>query len=159
MASKESQDILSLIETDHREVEQLFEQLEANMGTKKAQEIFNKIYKELALHAHAEETVFYPAMQEYEETKPYIEEAESEHNAVKILLEQMKSLKPNDAEFEVKFKHLKESKLHHVEEEENEIFSAVRECMDNKKLKTLGQEFEQSKARWEDDVKAAIARK
>lgn len=159
MADQQGMDILSLIETDHREVEDLFEQLEENAGSKKAEKIFSQIFSELSLHAHAEELVFYPAMQEYEKTKKYIEEAESEHNAVKILLEQMKSLKPSDSEFEVKFKHLKESVLHHVEEEENEIFEAVRECFDEQALVVLGKEFEQAKAKWEDDVKAAIARK
>lgn len=159
MAKKQENNILSLIETDHREAEKLFEQLESNAGSKKAQNIFKELFTELSLHAHAEELVLYPAMQEYEETKQYIEEAESEHNSVKILLEQMRSLKPTDPEFTVKFQHLKESLLHHVEEEEEEIFAAIRECMDDQALQSLGQEFEQAKAHWKEDVKAAIARK
>lgn len=159
MADQQGMDILLLIETDHREVEDLFEQLEENAGSKKAEKIFKQIFSELSLHAHAEELVLYPAMQEYEQTKKYIEEAESEHNTAKILLEQMKSLKLSDPEFEVKFKYLKESVLHHVEEEEHEIFEAVRECMDEQDLIALGQEFKQAKAKWKDDVEAAIARK
>jgi len=159
MVNRKVSDILSLIETDHREVEKLFEQLENSADSKKVQDTFKKIFTELSLHSHAEELVLYPAMQEYEETKQYIEEAESEHNTVKILLEQMKSLKPSDPEFEVKLKYLKESTLHHVEEEKNEVFAAVRECMDEKELESLGQEFEQAKAQWKADVKAAVARK
>lgn len=158
MAIYQGQDILTLIETDHWEVEELFDQLEAHAGSKKAQEIFLKIFTELSLHAHAEELVFYPAMQEFEQTKPYIEAAASEHNAVKILLEQMKALKPSNPEFEVKFKYLKESTLHHVEEEEQEIFTAVRACIDEQTLFTLGQEFQQAKAKWQNEVEAAIAR-
>lgn len=153
------QDILLMIENDHREVEQLFEQFENAGSGKKAQECFNKIYRELSLHAQAEELAFYPAMREFEETESYIEEAESEHNAVKILLEQMKSLKPGDAEFKAKMTHLKESFMHHIQEEEEEIFSAVRECIDEEKLQELGQRFQEAKQKWQSDVEAALARK
>lgn len=157
-AQTKKQDILELIEADHRKVEKLFVELENTKATKKTYEIFNQIYKELNLHAQAEELVFYPAMQEYDETQEYIEEAEKEHNSVKILLEQMKSLKPDDAEFETKIKHLVESVKHHVEEEESEIFEVVRECMDEEDLAQLGKEFQDAKARLEDDVEAMMAR-
>lgn len=154
-----AQDILLMIENEHREVEQLFEQLENSGNGKKAQDCFNQIYKELTLHTYAEELAFYPAMQEYEELESFIEEAESEHNAVKILLEQMKSLQPGDVEFKTKLTHLKESVMHHVQEEESEIFTAVRECIDEEKLQALGQEFQAAKQKWQSEVEAALARK
>ncbi len=94
-------------------------------------------------------------MREYDETEQYIEEAEEEHNSAKILLEEMKMLKPDDSEFKAKLAHLIEAVKHHVEEEENEIFSAVRESMDEEELQELGQEFQQAKTNIELDVKAA----
>jgi hemerythrin superfamily protein len=157
MAKAKAQDILTLIEADHRKVDQLFEEIESSKGAKKAQDCFNQIYKELTLHAQAEELVFYPAMREYEETEEYIEEAEDEHNSVKILLEQMKALKPGDDEFKTKLHHLVESVKHHVEEEESEIFSAVREAMDDDELQQLGTEFQEAKAKLAPQVEAAIA--
>jgi hemerythrin superfamily protein len=158
MAKKQG-DILSLIELDHRATEQLFDELEGTKAKKKTQELFNQIYKELTLHAKAEELVFYPAMMEYDETKQYVEEAEEEHNSVKILLEQMKALEPNDSEFENKMMNLKESVLHHVEEEESEIFDAVRERMDDQQLQKLGEEFQAAKSRLQSDVEAQLAMK
>lgn len=149
-------DILALIEADHRNVEQLFAEFENTKGSRKPLEIFNQIYKELTLHARAEELVFYPAMQEYNETKPYIEEAEKEHNSAKILLERMKAFNPADSEFQTKMKHLKETILHHVREEESEIFDAVRKCIQDQKLQELGQEFQDAKARLEPDVEVAL---
>jgi hemerythrin superfamily protein len=156
MAKTKEKDILSLIETDHREVEKLFEQIQNEKNAKKAKELFSKIYEELTLHAHAEELVFYPAMREYDETEEYIEEAEEEHNSVKILLEEMKALEPNDSEFKTKLMHLVESVQHHVEEEEEEIFSAVRENMEDAALLELGKEFQQAKTKVESEVKAAL---
>lgn len=155
--AKQAQDILSLIEVDHEKVEQLFQQMESAKGAK-AMNCFNQIYKELSLHARAEELVFYPAMMEYEETKTFIEEAESEHNSAKILLEQMKSLNPSDEEFGIKLKSLKEAVLHHVEEEEGEIFDAVRQCIKGERLQRMGQEFQAAKAREEADVEALLTR-
>lgn len=152
-----AKDILVLIEADHREVEKLFAEIENAKGAKKAQEIFNQIYKELNLHTKAEELVLYPAMQEYEETQEYIEEAEQEHNSAKILLEEMKALSPNDSEFKDKMQQLKEAVMHHVEEEEEEVFEAVRDCMDDKELQELGQEFQDAKARLEPDIKVIMA--
>lgn len=157
MARTKVDDILTLIEADHRKVEELFAQIETAKGTKKSQQIFEQIYKELNLHALAEELVFYPAMQEYEQTKQYIEEAEEEHTAAKILLEQMKSLDSTDVEFKTKLQHLQEAIMHHVEEEESEIFNAVRECIEEEQLVVLAQEFLSAKTKVEADVEAALA--
>jgi hemerythrin superfamily protein len=155
MAKAKLDDILSLIETDHREVEQLFEKIQKEKSSKKIKDLFSQIYEELSLHTRAEELVFYPAMREYEETAAYIEEAEEEHDAAKILLEEMKLLEPDDSKFKSKLTELIESVQHHVEEEEEEIFSAVRESMEDQELQELGQEFQQAKAKVEPDVKTA----
>lgn len=95
-------------------------------------------------------------MQEYEETKQYIEEAEEEHNSAKILLEEMRSLEPTDPQFKTKMQQLKEAVMHHVEEEESEIFNAIRECMEDKELQELGKEFQEVKTRLEPDIEAKI---
>jgi hemerythrin superfamily protein len=155
MANLKAKNILSLIEADHQKVERLFAEFETASGAK-AHTGFNQIYTELTLHARAEELVFYPALQEHEATRPYIEEAEQEHNAAKILLEQMKALNPQDQEFKTKMMHLKESVVHHVQEEESEIFDAVRKCIDEQALQELGQEFEAAKAQLKPDVELAL---
>ncbi|MBD2460882.1 hemerythrin domain-containing protein [Oscillatoria sp. FACHB-1407] len=159
MAKKKATDILSLIEADHRTAEKIFAEAEGAKGAKKMQECFDQLYKELNLHAYAEELVFYPAMQDHEETQEYIEEAEEEHNSVKILLEEMKSLEIGGSEFKTRMMHLKESIMHHVEEEESEIFEAVRGCMGEEELMELGQEFQAAKGRMEAEVEESLAKR
>lgn len=158
MARIQATDILSLIEADHRKVEDLFSEMEMAEG-KKAQTCFEQIYRELTLHAKAEELVFYPALREFEETEEYIEEAEEEHNSVKILLEEMKSLKLNHSEFQTKLVHLQESVTHHVEEEEEEVFAAVREAFDEQQLQDLGEEFQSAKTKAEADLKVMLSQR
>lgn len=155
MAKSQTQNILSLIEAEHRQVEKLFAEVE-KADSNELYECFNEIYKALTLHARSEELVFYPAMREYEETAQYIEEAEAEHEEAKILLEEIKSLKPTDSEFKTKIKSLKKAVQHHVQEEESEIFKAISECMSDKQLSALGQEFQKTKAKLEEEVKAAM---
>jgi hemerythrin superfamily protein len=157
MATEQKNELFTLIETDHREAEQLFQELESAKG-KKAQECFGKLYKELTLHTNAEELSLYPAMRNYKETEKLIEEANQEHNAAKILLEQMKSLKPDDEEFRVKLGYLKESVLHHVQEEESEIFEAVQKCMKEEQLQKIAEDFQSAKQRVKPDVEAALSR-
>jgi hemerythrin superfamily protein len=155
MTATQAKNILSLIETDHRKVAQLFEEIAPAKGAK-AIECFNQIYTELTLHAKAEELVFYPALQSFEAAKRHIEEAEAEHNSAKILLEQMKLLNPADDEFQTKLMHLKRTILHHVEEEEQEIFEFVRQSVQEAELRQLGQEFQAAKSRLEADVELAL---
>lgn len=155
MPKSQQKDVLSLIEADHRKVEQLFEQAEKATG-KKLYDSFGKIYTELNLHARAEELSFYPAMQEYKETKKFIEEAEAEHEQAEVLLEQIKQMKLDDPAFKNMLQELKAAVQHHVEEEENEIFAAVRQCMDEQQLIELGQEFQNVKPRLEEEVREAI---
>ncbi|MBU7585081.1 MAG: hemerythrin domain-containing protein [Nostoc sp. TH1S01] len=156
MTKTKAKDILSLIEAEHRQVEKLFTEAE-KANKNKLYEIFDQIYLALNLHARTEELVFYPALREYEKTAQYIEEAEEEHEEAEVLLEEIKALQPSDAEFKSKLTDLKEAVQHHVEEEESEIFEAVRGCISEEELIELGQEFQEAKVKLEADVKAAMA--
>lgn len=157
MAKNKATDIISLIEAEHRQVEKLFSEIE-KAKKNKILECFQEIYKALNLHARTEELAFYPALREYEETEQYVEDAEEEHDEVSVMLEEIKAIKPNEPEFLEKISELQEAVQHHVEEEESEIFNAVRECMSDKQLTELGKEFQEAKAKLKPDVEAALAK-
>lgn len=156
MTKAKAADILSLIEAEHRQVEKLFAQIEKAKGNK-ISGYFQEIYKTLNLHARTEELAFYPALREYEATQEYIEEAEEEHEEVAVLLEEIKAMEPTNPEFLDKISELKQAVQHHVEEEESEIFDAVRECMSPEELTELGAEFQEAKVKLEADVESALA--
>lgn len=144
--------ILDLLEADHEKVENIFSKIEASKDAKKLTQLLEQLDLEFTLHAQAEELVFYPAMREYDETEDYIEEAEIEHEEARALLEVIKTLEPTASEFKAQIAELKEAILHHVEEEESEIFEAVQECMEEEELQELGQEFQETKARLQQDL-------
>ncbi len=145
-------DIFETIKHDHRQVEELFSEIENTKDSKKLSSLFHKIYQELNLHAKVEELTFYPSMREYEETEELLEEAEEEHNQVKILLEELQSLNPTSSEFKEKIGKLKTAVQHHIQEEEEEVFPKVRQSMSEEELDELSQEFEETKSKLQKEM-------
>jgi len=158
MAKKKSQDILELILADHREVENLFSKLEKAKNPEQLYSLFNQLYKAVNLHARAEELVFYPSLREFEDTDDIIEEAEAEHEEAAAMLEEMKALNPDSEEFPERIAELKEALMHHLHEEESEVFEIIRESMDEQELSELGQEFQQAKTKLEAEINEAASR-
>jgi hemerythrin superfamily protein len=141
-------DALELLKQDHQKVKELFEQAEAMEEGKEQKQIFGQIKKELDAHARIEETVFYPAMEKYEELKDMVLEAIEEHKQVKTLLREMDELVSDSEKFEPKLKVLMENVEHHAkEEEEGKMFPKVRKLLDQTALDKLGQQLEAAKGK------------
>lgn len=139
-------DPFELLKADHRKVEQLFSQLESANGKAKLQ-VFEQIKTELELHTHIEEKIFYPALEEPDETHDLTLEAYEEHDVVKRLLKELGRARTANDEWEAKAKVLQENVEHHVEEEENELFEKAESALSEEDLETLGERMEAEKAR------------
>ncbi len=139
-------DVLELIKADHRLVETLFSEIEKTDDTHKLYDSFNQLYEALNVHAEVEEQVFYPAVRDRQDTEKLVDEAHKEHEEAKQMLEDVSSLSPTSAEFKAKIRELKQTMQHHIQEEENEVFSQVRQCMSDKKLEQLGNQLRETKA-------------
>ena len=139
---------IELLEADHRKVEGLFEQYEAEKEgedeTRRA--IAQQICGELTVHAQVEEELFYPWLRENldEDDMEMLEEAYVEHASAKDLIAQIEGATEVDETFDAKVKVLSEYIKHHVKEEENEIFEEVADKKDE--LDELGQEMAARKA-------------
>ena len=136
---------LEVLKQDHQKVKGLFKEATGSLDQNKRKELFDKIDTELEIHAHIEETVFYPALETHEELKDLVAEALEEHQEVKIMLEELEELGSESHDFGSKLQELIESVEHHVEEEEGEMFPKVREVFDESQLEQLGQELESAK--------------
>ena len=134
---------LELLMSDHRKVEDLFEQFEqekeGDEGTRR--EIAQQICAELTIHAQVEEELFYPWLREQleDDDMEMVEEAQVEHNTAKDLIAQIEGASDIDEVYNAKVKVLSEYIKHHVQEEENEIFPEVRD--EQEELDELGQEM------------------
>lgn len=137
-------DALELLEQDHAKVKKLFEQAE-DADQKEQRAIFTQIKTELEVHTYIEETVFYPAMQRYNELKDMVAESLEEHNKVKTLLNEMEGMS-GEEDFEDKLEELIDNVEHHAEdEEESKMFPKVRELVSGAELDKLGAQLQAAK--------------
>jgi iron-sulfur cluster repair protein YtfE (RIC family) len=137
-------DALELLKQDHQKMKGLFKETEEAENSRKKQ-LFDQINTELEIHAHIEETVFYPAIEEHEALKDMVAEARDEHAEVKTLLQEIEELGSDTESFNSALMELIESVEHHIEEEEGEMFDRVGELFNNEALEQLGKELQVAK--------------
>jgi hemerythrin superfamily protein len=145
-SSKRSKtDVLSILQDDHKRVQKLFKQFEkADRDDSEAlREIAEMACAELEMHAALEEELFYPALREAidEEEMELLEEARVEHDTAKQLIAQLRELQPGDARYAATFTVLGEYVMHHVEEEESDIFKQAKKAKLD--LEALGEQLQE----------------
>lgn len=134
-------DVVSLIETDHREVESLFAEFKSD-GSKA---VAMKICDELDAHATAEEKVFYPVVRdEVPGGGQLAREGEGEHGEARQLIGRIKNTEDPDHLAEL-VTQLEQAVSHHVQEEESEMLPKSREALESSRLEALGAEFQAAK--------------
>ena len=128
MAATKSQDAITLLKDDHREVEKLFKEFEKAKGDGRKQKLAHEICLGLSVHAEIEESIFYPAC-EGTVDEDELKEGYVEHDAAKLLIAEITANEGGDDEFfDTKVKVLQEEIEHHIKEEEGPggIFSQAR---------------------------------
>lgn len=130
-----------ILKRDHREVDALMAQLEKADGSASDKQTFETLRESLTVHAEAEETIVYPALEEFEETEAEAEHSYDEHAEVKALLAQMGELEPKSPEFQNLLAELKSNVQHHVKEEEGELFPKGEELLSDDELEEMGREI------------------
>jgi hemerythrin superfamily protein len=106
-----------------------------------------EIFSELETHTRIEEDIFYPAVRDTgdEDLQEVVAESVQEHHVVKVLMREIEDLSDEEI-FAAKMTVLIENVEHHAEEEEQEMFPAVRQQMSEDELDELGQRLEQAKS-------------
>lgn len=149
-------DVFELLKTDHEKVSGIMEKIDetTERGVKTREELFAQLKNELDLHAQLEEQLFYPTLEEADETRDITLEAYEEHNLVKQLLSELEAEPKDDEQWTAKFTVLKENVEHHVEEEEGELFKKARKVLSKEQREEIGRRIEEAKRQG----KAASAR-
>ncbi len=142
--AKSSTDALELLEQDHREVEELFDEFDETQGNdKRKEELAQKICRALEVHARIEEEVFYPRAREATKDDDLIDEAIVEHAGVKHLIAEIEAMEVGDDLYDAKVRVLEEMVKRHIQEEEEELFpELVSAKMDTK---AVGRELAERK--------------
>ncbi len=117
--------ILTMLKDDHKRAKKAFrdfEKLDPHEDSEQCRMLVEQTCGELEVHAALEEELFYPAARSYLSEEDLIDEAEVEHSTLKSLIQQLKTMEPEDEKFTATFTVLGEYVKHHVREEENEMF-------------------------------------
>lgn len=132
-------DAIEMLTAQHRQVDELFEEIESAKGDEKRM-LFIQLADMLAAHSVIEERHFYP-MVRAKQTEELLDESLEEHLSVKRLLSDLLRMELDDERYDAKISVLKEQVQHHVEEEEGELFPQVRKLFDADVLEGIGQEM------------------
>ena len=140
--TKDEMNIAEVISMDHRKVDTLFMEIEKTDNPQKLQEFFGQLYKDLSVHAEAEEQIVYPAVRSYysDTQELYDEQAE-----MKQMLSQIKALNPSNSNFKEQIKQLKTAVQDHVRQEENDMFPQIRRNLSEAQMEQMATQFKAAK--------------
>ena len=131
-----------LLKNDHAEAASMMDELEGAGGASAGRETFGRLKAALTLHTEMEEQIFYPALEEFDETRGLIQEAYKEHRQVKELLSRMDG---QGGDFSDNLSELRGAVEHHVEEEENDLFPKAERLLGESRLQEMGRRMEEMK--------------
>ncbi|KOG42260.1 hemerythrin domain-containing protein [Streptomyces decoyicus] len=140
-------DVVAELTTDHREVDELFEQFDdAPPGGEDRKRLVDALTIELVRHSVAEEQYLYPAVREHLEGGDALADKELEdHARVERLLNDLQQREATDEDFDRLVRELRTEVTAHVEDEENDLFTQLRKGVHPYVLEELGDKIRQAK--------------
>jgi hemerythrin superfamily protein len=140
-------DVIAVLVHDHREVEEMFRELEANPGdAERRREIVDNVIRELVRHSVAEEMYLYPAAREHIPDGDEIVEHEiAEHAEAERTMKNLEKAEAGTPEFDRLVGELIAEIRHHLDEEEGKLFPRLAESCDADTLRSLGADVERAK--------------
>ena len=136
-------DPIVLLEADHRRFEDLLKQGEdtTERAIKLRTSLLATLSGELNAHELMEEKVLYPALKAHAEARDIVLEGYQEHHVADLIVKELHEVATDDEQWGAKFKVLKESIEHHIQEEEGPMFRTARGVMSREDLQRLGRKM------------------
>jgi hemerythrin superfamily protein len=147
---REDADILATLKQDHEDVAEMLEKLVESTTAAQRKSLLTSIKSALVPHLRAEEKVVYDAVLALrgKEQKEHAEEGYMEHALGDKMLTQLSKMKDmTSPEFSAGAKVLKELVEHHVEEEEKNIWSDVKQHFNEDERLAMNKKFLAAKKR------------
>lgn len=144
---KYNNDIFGALVVDHNKHRELLDALEATSGdTPERTALFEELTYELKGHALAEEQALWSTVLRKPEITEDGRHAVAEHKELDDMLNDLAATDMATGGWLTKFKSLKEEYLHHIGEEEDELFPDVEKHLDQADLDFMAGVFKRRKA-------------
>lgn len=134
--------ILDTLHQQHEMVKQMFEKIESSEDNAEKEKLFMELKNNLVPHMKGEEKLFYPFLEDKEESKDDVFHGYEEHHAAKLFIKELEGMSPSGERWDAKVGVLKDMVEHHVESEEGKIFKYARKALSEKQLQEIGEKFE-----------------
>src|SRR4028118_998514 len=141
--------IRDLLRMDHTKADTLFTEILGADEPQKIAEYFGQLYKDIKVHGTAEEQVLYPAIRPYYE---HTQEIYEQTDEVMEMLDEIKPLKPASSEFKGKIEELRTATRNHINQEEKDIFTIIRNHFSDEQQKQMATEFKTVKSQLQEPI-------
>lgn len=141
-------DALDLIRADHDDLRALLDRYEEvpDGDAEGRGRLVAELVARTVEHSAMEEAAFYPfVVAELPDLEDAIREEVEEHHVIEVLLAELATLDPHHEQYDAKVEVLAENLLHHLTEEEDELFPQLRERLDRQRLVALREDLEAAK--------------
>lgn len=137
--------IFTQLEKDHDKHRELLKLIVDTDDMEQRKQLFENFRMEVTAHAAAEEETLYSTMLKKPDLRHDGQHSVAEHHELDELMADIAKLDPSSPEWMKKFKTLKHDYLHHIDEEEEDMFPAAADGLTKQKEKELGEMFEERK--------------
>ncbi|WP_158895407.1 hemerythrin domain-containing protein [Amycolatopsis anabasis] len=146
-ATEQNTDLISVITSDHREVERVFRELESGHGTPEhRRQLADHVITELVRHSVAEEQFMYPAARRVLANGDEIADHEiAEHAQAEQEMKELEDLDPADPRFDQMIGKLIADVRHHIDEEEADLLPKLQAACAPEDLRDLGEKVLRAK--------------
>ena len=133
---------------DHNTQRELAEKLMQTSGdSPERRALFERFKTELDAHALAEEQTFYSDLMQHPDGTEKARHSVAEHKDADDLLQELSDLEMSSGGWIHKFEKLKHEVIHHVDEEEKEVFPLARKLIASSRADELANDFDVRKGK------------
>lgn len=132
--------VFDALREDHEVQRELAQKLvETEGASEDRDELFVRLHREMTAHADAEERFFYVPLMEHDLTQDKARHSVAEHHELEELLEDLEETDYSSPGWLVTARELHERLVHHLDEEEHEVFQMAGKALsDSDKTELAG---------------------
>jgi hemerythrin superfamily protein len=143
-SDKSDMDIMDVIFMDHQKVKTLIGEIKGTNNPQRIQEFFGQLYKDVIVHAKAEEETVYPQIRSFYGDGD-TQELYDEQEQLETILNEMKNLDPTSSEFKSNLKQVKDMIGDHTRQEESTMFASMRKNFSPEQREQMATQFKEAK--------------
>ena len=134
--------IFEEIRKDHEKQRTLMDLLVKTQGDSDGRrELWSRLKEELEAHARAEERYFYNPLMNHDLTQEMARHSVHEHHEIDELIETLEETDMTAPKWLQTAEKLKEMLIHHLDEEEHEVFQQAGKALQQEEKEKLAQQF------------------